>query len=520
MRAWTYLLGVALLATSLFAAPAAGQVFVEPGEQEIVVVAGGDPTRFTQNFTNPTTKAYFVLGTVTGNLTKETTIEPDRFQIGPDEIHQVNVTISIPYEAEFEGGFQTLVFTVVDRDTGDTFTERVIVDITVERQLLLLGVFENPLPPPFQSGWGMFAAEVVAWIILSFVASYLLHLAITSMLRRARKTTKSEMSHMMQAPLWYLIFVLGLNFSWRLVPRNLIIDIVDRLNDAVAIFIGGVLLYRLVKALLLYYAENVADRTRSQVDDVLVPVMQKMGATLIIVIAILWSLSTLGVDLSFLVAGGLVAGLVISFAAQDTLSNFFAGIFIMVDRPFREGDELMLETGEICRVDRIGLRTTRLFHFQNNQEMILPNNDLATKRIINMSYPEATYRIVLEVGVAYNSDLRRVQKVIEEAVRAHPEVLKDDRHEPSIWVKEFGDSSINFHIRVFVPSSRRRNPVGSELRFALKEAFDREGIEIPFPQRVLWYGKEEDEPTKEPPSDPTREPDASAEGDSDAPTVA
>ncbi len=514
MRAWTYLLGVALLATVFLAAPAAGQIFVEPAEQEITVVAGGDPTRFTQNFTNPTTKSYFVLGTVTGNLTKETTLSPDRFQIGPDELRQVNVTIQMPFSAEFEGGTQTLVFTMVDRDTGDTFTERVIVDITVERKQLLLGVFENPLPATFQSGWGMFAAEIVAWIALSFAASYVLHLGLTWLLRKGREAVKSEMSHMMQAPLWYLIFVLGLNFSWRLVPPHPVVEVVARLNDAVAIFIAGLLAYRLVKAGLLYYAENVADRTRSQVDDVLVPVMQKMGATLIIVVAVLWSLSILGVDLSFLVAGGLVAGLVISFAAQDTLSNFFAGIFIMVDRPFREGDELMLETGEICRVERIGLRTTKLYHFQNHQQMILPNNDLATKRIINMSYPEQTYRIVIDVGVAYGSDLRKVLDVIERVVKEQPEVLQDETHAPSFFVREFGDSSINFQIRVFVPSSRRRNPVGSELRLAIKDAFDREGIEIPFPQRVLWYGKEEDEPTKPGASEPP-----SAEGPDDAATA-
>jgi small-conductance mechanosensitive channel len=185
-------------------------------------------------------------------------------------------------------------------------------------------------------------------------------------------------------------------------------------------------------------------------------------------------------------------------AAQDTLSNFFAGIFILIDQPFREGDELMLETGEVTRVEAIGLRTTKLFHFQNNQQIIMPNNELATKRIINMSYPEATYRMVLPIGVAYSSDLKKVHQVLMDVVAANQEVLKDEQHKPVVYLKEFGDSSINFQVRVFVANSRARNPVLTALNYSIKEAFDREGIEIPFPQRDVWFknalGKAPDAP--------------------------
>jgi small-conductance mechanosensitive channel len=222
------------------------------------------------------------------------------------------------------------------------------------------------------------------------------------------------------------------------------------------------------------------------VDDLLVPVLEKVGAAVIVALVGVFLFKALGVDLSFLLAGGLVLGLVVSFAAQDTLSNFFAGIFILIDQPFREGDELMLETGEICRVDDIGLRTTKLFHFKNNQQMILPNNELATKRIINMSYPDPMYRLVLDVGVAYGSDLRKVKGILDEVGRSHESVIKDERHAPSVFVKEFGDSSINFEVRVFIPSSRHRNPVATDLIIAIKDAFDKADIEIPFPQRDIW----------------------------------
>lgn len=461
------------------------QVFVEPPAQELTL-APGKAAAFTLTLTNPTQRTFFVLATVTGNLTSETRLEPDRFQLDRDAARLVNVTVTAPRDTEFESGTLSVLFTIVDRETGDSIDRAVRIAMTLDRPELFVGLVDNPLPPPFDRGWGMFAAELLVWATFSFLAATLVFTVIQHMVPEAKRGTKEEMAAMVKAPLWYLIFVLGLNYSWRLVPASPIIDVFDRLNNAVAILVAGVLAYRGVTAGLLYYADHVADRTETKVDDLLVPVFEKLGAAVVVAVAAFYTFRVLGVDLSFLLAGGLVAGLVISMAAQDTLSNFFSGIFILIDRPFREGDELMLETGEICRVQRIGLRSTRLYHFQNHQEMILPNNELAIKRIINMSYPDRTYRLVIQLGVAYDSDLEKVEEVLLEVAKAHPEVRKDATHEPVVFVKEFGESSIDLELRLFVPNSRRRNPVGTELRVAIKKAFDEHDIEIPFPQRVLW----------------------------------
>lgn len=469
---------------SLLAGPATGQVFLDP-ETTDVTLRLGEPTSVTIEVENPTMRSYVVAATATGNLSSDTKLEPARFGLDPGSTNETQVTITPDPDTEFREGNQRITFTLIDRTSAETFQQRVRLHLLVDVPALYLGSFENPLPAPLDGQNGVVLLELATWFFGGLAILLVLRTVFHRVVPRAVEEVQDEMAGMVRWPTFYVIVVLGLNYTWRLFPERPILDVTSSILDAVAIVVIGVLAYRATNATLYYYGRNIAGKTETKVDDVLVPVLEKVGLALIVAVVAFYTLRTVGVDLSFLVAGGLVAGLVISMAAQDTLSNLFSGVHLLVDRPFREGDEIELETGEICRVEEIGLRSTKLYHFANHQEIIAPNNQLATKSVINMSYPDRNYRLIIDVGVAYDTDLEKACKILYDLAMSTEEVLKGRTTGPSVYVKDFGESGIQLQLRAFVPDSRKRNSAGTKLRQAIKRTFEEEGVEIPFPQRVV-----------------------------------
>ena len=185
-----------------------------------------------------------------------------------------------------------------------------------------------------------------------------------------------------------------------------------------------------------------------------------------------------------LLAGAGIVGLALGFAFQDTAQNFISGVFLTIRGPFRDGD--IIQTNEFLgTVLRINMRATELRTFQG-QKVIIPNSKVFQSPIVNFS-DMGSRRIDLSVGVAYGEDLERVRRVTLEAVQALPVLLAD--REVELFYEEFGDSSIDFEVRFWIPF--RTWPqflhARSEAIIAIKQAFDREGITIPFPIRTLDF---------------------------------
>jgi len=197
-------------------------------------------------------------------------------------------------------------------------------------------------------------------------------------------------------------------------------------------------------------------------------------------------LASLGVSITPLLTALGIGSLAVALALQPTLSNLFAGIHIALARPIRVGDFVQLESGPKGFVDDIGWRATRIREFPNNM-IVVPNARIAEMIVTNYDLPESEQSTVVQVGVAYDSDLARVESIVQEVGR---EVLRDTpggvaEFEPVVRYHTFGDSSINFNVVLRVTDFAHRFAVMHEFIKRLKSRFDREGIEIPFPQRVL-----------------------------------
>ncbi|MGQ0537080.1 MAG: mechanosensitive ion channel family protein, partial [Methanobacteriota archaeon] len=292
----------------------------------------------------------------------------------------------------------------------------------------VLGILPNPLPPPLDGAYGVVLLDIVVWGLVALVVLPFLAGVVGRLTAGASRRVNREIVGKMRTPVFLAIVLWGLRDAVLELPHPAFVGPTVTLLS-VALFVSVLLvLYRVADSLLYYYSEQVAGRTETKLDDVLIPILRKVAVVVVVLAGIFYALETFGVDLTVFVAGGVVVSMVLAFAAQDTLSNFFSGVYLMLDQPFNEGEDIELETGEVCRVDHVGLRSTRLYHYRRHQLIVLPNNLLASRRVVNLHRPDLTYRVQIDVGVAYGSDPDEVREAMLRAIRGHASVREDEAH--------------------------------------------------------------------------------------------
>jgi small conductance mechanosensitive channel len=203
--------------------------------------------------------------------------------------------------------------------------------------------------------------------------------------------------------------------------------------------------------------------------------------------ALLWVLllisvaTTLGMEMTSFVAILGAAGLAVGLALQGSLSNFAGGVLILVFKPFRVGETIEAQ-GTIGEVESIDILYTKIKNFDNKM-VTIPNGALANNSIINYSQ-KPTRRVEIKVGVAYGTDLKKTRNVILDVLSRDERILAEP--EPIVKFINFGESSLDLIVRVWV-SSENLWPVYWDNMEAIKEAFEQQDIEIPFPQRILHH---------------------------------
>jgi len=171
----------------------------------------------------------------------------------------------------------------------------------------------------------------------------------------------------------------------------------------------------------------------------------------------------------------------LGFGLQEIFANFVSGLIILFERPMRVGDTVTV--GDITgTVTRIRIRATTITDW-DRKELVVPNKEFITGRLVNWTLSDRILRVVIPVGIAYGSDTDLAVRLMLKAARENAMVLDDPP--PSVIFKEFGDSSLNFDVRAFVPSIESFLPVKHELHMAIDRAFREAGVEISFPQRDI-----------------------------------
>ncbi len=203
--------------------------------------------------------------------------------------------------------------------------------------------------------------------------------------------------------------------------------------------------------------------------------------TVVLLCVLLWNTSDyLGMSLTAVFASAGIVGLGVALAARETLANFFGGISIFLDRPFKSGDYVVLDTGERGQVVEVGLRSTRIVT-RDDIQISIPNSLMTNTKIINESAPQPRFRVRIKVGVAYGSDVDQVEETLlsiagqNNMVRFVPE--------PRVRFRQFGDSALEFELLCWARRPEDRGLLVHGLNHQIYKAFEAAKIEIPFPQR-------------------------------------
>lgn len=198
-------------------------------------------------------------------------------------------------------------------------------------------------------------------------------------------------------------------------------------------------------------------------------------------IAAFAGLSAAGVNLSSLalVAGALSVG--IGFGLQNIANDFVSGLLLLVQRPIKAGDWVVTASGE-GTVKQIGARATEIETF-DKASLIVPNSQLLSSTITNWTHRDQIVRITISVGVSYDTEPEKIAPLLVGAVRGHDDVLAFP--EPYAWFRSFGDSALDFGLRVYIMTTSNRFRVENELRVAIFKALKEAGVTIPFPQRDI-----------------------------------
>ena len=202
---------------------------------------------------------------------------------------------------------------------------------------------------------------------------------------------------------------------------------------------------------------------------------------ILIIIASIFSLKLLGVDVSGMLLGSAALLVGVGLGLQNLFNDFVSGVIILLDASVKVND--IIEVNELfCRVQRINIRTTIVLT-RDDKNIILPNSALTGSQLINWTHGHETARFEVRVGVDYSTDIHKAMSIIQEIAEKHPLVLKDPK--PFVRLIDFGNSSIDLLLLFWSNEVFRVENVKSDIRIQIFDCFAENGITIPFPQRVV-----------------------------------
>lgn len=210
----------------------------------------------------------------------------------------------------------------------------------------------------------------------------------------------------------------------------------------------------------------------------------KVSKIVLITVAFLVALNTMGIDLTALAVFGGALGVGIGFGLQKVVSNFISGVILLMDRSIKPGDVIQIQD-TFGSINKLAGRYTSVIT-RDGTEFLIPNEDMITQSVINWSHTDRAVRRKIPVGVSYSTDLYQARQVMCDAAAEHERVLENPK--PVTHVIEFGDNGVLLELRMWIndPENGVTN-VSSEVMLKIWDKFHEKGIEIPFPQRVIHY---------------------------------
>lgn len=324
-------------------------------------------------------------------------------------------------------------------------------------------------------------------IVITFTVASLVTWLLFKLLRWATQKSSFDLDDkvvlLLRPPVYYTLLVSGIYAGIEVMPiSDKITALLGQGIRTIGLIIWIFFFARLA-TLILGRLANVShkysfiqNRTLTLFDNASKVIIFGLG---IYAVFVIWN-----IDMTAWLASAGIAGLAIGFAAKDTLSNLFAGVFILADAPYKVGDYIVLDTGTRGKVVNIGLRSTRVLT-RDDVEITIPNSIIANSSITNQSGGRHTkMRLRLKVGVAYGSDTDKVRRILLDVAENESLVVKSP--EPRVRFRVFGASSLDFELLCWVDDPELRGRAVDLLNDVIYKRFNDEKIEIPYEKQDVY----------------------------------
>ena len=327
---------------------------------------------------------------------------------------------------------------------------------------------------------------IVLSLLIAFIVDKIFIASLRILVRKSNTDIDDKILNFIHKPIYYTIFYFGLNIAITLLnfPLSIVFYLTSIFKSILVIFWATALF----KSFMIFIDWS-SDRSRNNsfIQAKTKSFFENIGKIGIFLISVYFVMLSWDIDVTAWIASAGILSVVIGFAAKDTLGNLFAGLFIMADSPYKEGDYINLDTGERGYVRHIGTRSTRILT-RDDIEITIPNSVIATSKIINESGgPYEKERIRITVDVAYGSDLEKVKQIMLDIALASERICQAPK--PRVRMRKFGESGLNLQLLGWIEKPEERGVTIDEISTSIYNKFNKENIEIPFPQRTVHIKK-------------------------------
>lgn len=324
---------------------------------------------------------------------------------------------------------------------------------------------------------------VVVYAMLAKLIDLIIDHVLRKLASRTEMTYDDHLIDFVHAPICWTIIGVGILHALLLDPLKVPWDSVLPATVKSAILFSW--LFSLMRTLNRLTEENLAKiDAQSKLSTDVILFLKNLMRVVAVIAALLFLLAIWKVNLTPLFASAGIAGIAVALAAKDTLANLFGGISIFMDRTFKVGDYIVLDNESRGEVIEIGIRSTRI-KTRDEVMITIPNSIIANSKIINESAPLPRFRLRVPIGIAYDSDLDKVEEVLLAVAALNPDILKNP--EPLVRFRKCGASALELELLVWVKDPSRK---GLDQHILLKEihkAFNHYKIVIPFPQMDVHF---------------------------------
>jgi small-conductance mechanosensitive channel len=349
-----------------------------------------------------------------------------------------------------------------------------------------LGIFKQAWDWLNQHPYILGAAMMLAAVILAKITDIVFTRCMKIVAKKTKSTLDDDIINQLHRPVQWSVVLAGAVFT-----LQMFIDdehIADKASKAIYSML--IILWTMVGIRLSRTIFKALIR-RKRGDTALIsalPLLDNIVLVVLLAHGAFWLLDMWHVNVTPLLASAGIVTAAVALASKDTLANFFGGVSIFVDRPYRLGDYVNLDSGERGEVVNIGVRSTRILT-RDDVLITVPNAVMANSKIINESGQVPRYRVRADVGVSYDADPEKVEEVLMSSLEDLHEILPSPK--PRVRFRRFGDSALEFQLLAWVHDPGDRGRILHEINKNIYKKLGQAGIEIPFPQRVLHMASKE-----------------------------